>query len=137
MRFIQSHELVHFNHRSTRPQTFYIFILRLSARTLSGLVGEVDFSHKVYTQLLERMTSDHWFYRFYKVLSTKPWIEVFCKKMWQKRTFIGFRTTDILTSFLFIFVHCLEVLFFMNNYFLVCIFKYRTSTHIFSLKILF
>ena len=41
-----------------------------------------------------------------------------------------------LTSLL-IFVTHLEVLLFMDSYYLVCIFKYRTSTRIFSLKILF
>ena len=37
-----------------------------------------------------------------------------------------------LTSSL-IFVPCLEVLFFMNQYFLACIFKYCTSTRVFHL----
>ena len=34
---------------------------------------------------------------------------------------------------LLIFVPRLEVIFFMNHYFLVCIFKYRTITRIFNL----
>ena len=42
----------------------------------------------------------------------------------------------VFLTYLLIFVPLLEVLFFMNNYFLVCIFKYRTITRIFSLKIL-
>ena len=38
---------------------------------------------------------------------------------------------------LLIFLPSLEVLFFMDYYFLVCIFKYRTSTCTFSLKMFF
>ena len=51
-----------------------------------------------------------------------------------KRTFIGVHATDIFFFFAspLIFVPQLEVLFFINHYFLVCVFKYCTSTRIFS-----
>ena len=62
------------------------------------------------------------------------------RKTWQKLSFIGVCTTYtflyILTSLL-VFVPCLEVIFFTNNHFLLYICKYPTSTHIFSLKMLF
>ena len=48
-------------------------------------------------------------------------------KMWQKRTFFGFCTANIFLIPLWIFVPCLEILFFINHYFLVCILKYCTS----------
>ena len=41
-----------------------------------------------------------------------------------------------LLSYLLMFVPRLELLFFMNHYFILCICMYRKSTRIFSLKIL-
>ena len=57
---------------------------------------------------------------------------VFCKKTWQKLIFIWVRTAYIFFfwNLLRIFVLCLEIFFCYNRYFLVCIFKYRTSSRI-------
>ena len=56
--------------------------------------------------------------------------EVVRKIMWYKRTFLGFCTAYIFVFFSpwQIFNPHVEILFFINHYFLVCIFKCRKSS---------
>ena len=63
------------NHGSTHPQTGCIFILRLSARPLLGLVGELDYSPINFTLTFWngwRLPIIGGF-KFYKVLRPTPW----------------------------------------------------------------
>ena len=48
----------------------------------------------------------------------------------KKRTFIGVCTSYVFLTLLRNFVPHLEILFCINHYFIVCIFKYYTSSHV-------
>ena len=61
--------------------------------------------------------------------SCVSYLDMFLEIVWQKQTFWGFIMHIYIFFFipLKIFVPCVDIFLLVNRYFLVCIFKYRTS----------